>query len=228
MAVLFFILKMMIVVLIIILLILTAMMFIPFKYIAKGTINEGVCGNVSLKWLFGLIKFIILKEKESSKAKIQLSLCGINISGQGKKKSKTGKMSKRKKSEKKDKNSNKNQFSMKLLNIICNYIKEILNIIKPQYIKADGTYVFEDPSITGILCGIISIINTAFPNNSINLVPRFEEEVCDVKFEIMGKVFGFIIAFKTIRLLMKKEIRKIIFSKKEKNVKPLKPKMCIK
>lgn len=225
MAVLFFILKMMIVVLIIILLILTAMMFIPFKYIAKGTINEGVCGNVSLKWLFGLVKFIISKEKESEKAKIQLSLFGINISKADKKKTKS---SKTKKTEQKEKHSKKIQFSKNLFNIICNYFKEILRIIKPKYIKADGIYGFEDPSITGIVCGMMSIVNTVLPNNDINLVPRFEEEVCNIEFEIMGKIFGFIIIYKTIRLVMKKEIRKIIFSKKEKNVKHLKPKMCIK
>ena len=98
MAVLFFMLKVLIIVLIIILLILTAIMFIPVEYMIKGSINEGICGNASIKWLFGLIKFIILKEKESSKAKIQLSLCGINIFGQGKKKSKTSKISKTKNS----------------------------------------------------------------------------------------------------------------------------------
>lgn len=224
MSVLFFVLKMMIAVLIIILLIFTALMFIPFGYIVKGSIDDGFCGNACIKWLFGVVKLAVSKEIGSSKIKVHLILCGINISPANNKKFKT---SKTKKSEISEIKLKKIQFSKNLFNIICNYSKEVLNIIKPKYIKANGIYGFEDPSVTGILCGMISIINTVFINSTIDLVPSFQEEVCNIKFEIMGKIFGFIIIFKTIRFLLKKEIRKIIFSKKEKNMKPLKPKMCI-
>lgn len=218
-------LKIISVVLIIISLILTAIIFVPFRYIVKGSIDEGFYGNACVKLLFGLVKLIISREKESSKVKMQISLCGINISMADKKKFKTRET---KKSEIKEKSSKKIQFNKNLFNILCNYTKEVLNIIKPKYIKADGIYGFEDPSMTGILSGLISIINTAYPNNNINLFPRFEEEVYHIELEIMGKILGFIIIFKTIHLLMKKDIRKIIFSKKEKNMKHLKQKMCIK
>ncbi|WP_159150849.1 DUF2953 domain-containing protein, partial [Clostridium neonatale] len=182
-------LKIISVVLIIISLILTAIIFVPFRYIVKGSIDEGFYGNACVKLLFGLVKLIISREKESSKVKMQISLCGINISMADKKKFKTRET---KKSEIKEKSSKKIQFNKNLFNILCNYTKEVLNIIKPKYIKADGIYGFEDPSMTGILSGLISIINTAYPNNNINLFPRFEEEVYHIELEIMGKILGFI------------------------------------
>ena len=72
-------LKIISVVLIIISLILTAIIFVPFRYIVKGSIDEGFYGNACVKLLFGLVKLIISREKESSKVKMQISLCGINI-----------------------------------------------------------------------------------------------------------------------------------------------------
>ena len=98
----------------------------------------------------------------------------------------------------------------------------MMNIVKPKHVNVSGTYGFDDPSITGIVCGIISIINAAVPNGVINVEPEFEDEVYDIEIKVKGRIIGCIILFKTLRFVMNKEVRKNIFSKKEKNVKPLK------
>lgn len=82
------------------------------------------------------------------------------------------------------------------------FIKKIILIIKPKYVKIEGNYGLEDPYITGILGGIFAIIKNIMPKNSINMKPDFFDEVFNVSVEIKGslKVISFI--FIMFRVLM--------------------------
>lgn len=223
MIILFLILKALLILLGIFVAVIILIMFLPFKYKMNGHIKDNVYFKANIKLLFGLIRFVVDRDKDNEKISTKINLCGVNI-----KMPKSVKNKKVNIKEHKFKTLNGNLFTKKVINIFIDYLKEILNIIKPKYIMINGIYGFDDPSITGFVCSFISIINTVLPNNEINLVPVFDEINCDIKFIVKGRIYLFVIAVKTIILLMKKEIRKIMFSKKEKNMKHFKVRKCIK
>lgn len=203
--------------LIILFLITILLLLVPFEYRLRGKFDEDFYGEASINWFFGLVKFLVHKSK--SKCDIGFVLCGKNIPA-GRKGNKKGRNIE--KSKEKKKSSKKIDFTKKLINIFYNYCKDVLKIVKPKYFKAVGVYGCEDPSITGFICGFISIINEVIPNSNINLKPVFEEEVIDIESEVYGVVVPMTIAYKTLRLVMKKEVRKIMFTKNNKKVKLLK------
>lgn len=210
----------------ILLILLLCLLAIPFEYNFDGYVNESIYGKGIVKWLFGLTRFTVYKEKEESNIKVKFSLCGfglpVNKSKNDNKKNNKKNKNKDKKKDKRKSSQRKTKITKKLIGICYEYFKDIVNIIKPRYINVSGVYGFDDPSITGIVCGIISIINSTIPNSIINVEPEFEDEVYDLKVNVSGRIIGFVILFRTLRFIMNKEVRKNIFSKKEKNVKPLK------
>lgn len=203
---------------------LLGLLVIPFDYNFNGYVNESIYGKGIVKWLFGLTKFTIYKEKEESHIKVKFNLCGLSIPVSKAKKNNITNEDKKKNSKKSSKKSSnrRTKITKKLISICYKYFKDMMNIVKPKYINVSGTYGFDDPSITGIVCGVISIINAAVPNSVINVEPEFEDEIYDIEIKVDGRTIGCIILFKTLRFIMNKEVRKNIFSKKEKNVKPLK------
>lgn len=199
---------------------LLGLLFVPFDYNFNGYVNESIYGKGIAKWLFGLTKFTIYKEKEESHIKVKFNFCGLSMPVSKIKKINIKNEDKKKNSKK---SSNRRiKITKKLIGICYKYFKDMMNIVKPKHVNVSGTYGFDDPSITGIVCGIISIINAAVPNGVINVEPEFEDEVYDIEIKVKGRIIGCIILFKTLRFVMNKEVRKNIFSKKEKNVKPLK------
>ena len=94
-----------------------------------------------------------------------------------------------------------------------NYFKDIINIVKPKYFRISGVYGFEDPSLTGMLLGLISIIQGAVPNAQIYVNPEFEEETINIEAEIYGNIKICVICYRTLKLIIKKEVRQILFKK---------------
>lgn len=199
-----------------------SILFIPVKYKGEAYIKDKFSAEAYIGWFFGLVKFTAFKGEEDSKIRFNFTFCGVNISINSFKKKQ------HKEKEKKEKAKRKNRLSRKIINIFYSYFKDILSILKPKYFSAVGTYSFEDPSITGIICGLIGIIKGVFSMSNINLEPVFEEEENNIKIEIYGRVINCMILARTLKLIINKEVRKIFFSKKEKNVKHLKTNMCIK
>ena len=58
---------------------LLGLLVIPFDYNFNGYVNESIYGKGIVKWLFGLTKFTIYKEKEESHIKVKFNLCGLSI-----------------------------------------------------------------------------------------------------------------------------------------------------
>ncbi|HCW54597.1 MAG TPA: hypothetical protein DG753_12880 [Clostridium sp.] len=202
----------------IVLISLIGLLVIPFDYNFHGYINEKIYGIADVRWLLGLTKFIIYKEKEKSRIKIRFNICGLKVPIA---KSKKNHIKDKKKKVKKNSNR-KIRITKKLINICYEYLKDIINIVKPKYINISGTYGFDNPFITGIVCGVISMINSLIPNSVVNVKPEFEDEIYDMEIKGNGRIVGFIVLIRTLRFIINKEIRKNIFSKKQKDVKPLK------
>ena len=199
--------KILLILFFILLSILLLALFIPFEYLLNGKIHDSVEGKAEIRWIFGLIKIIICKYEE--KPEIKIIICGLNI--YNKKLIKRINTKKNKKSKKEHKP--RTNIGKKLIIELFKYFKDIINIIKPKYFRISGIYGFDDPSLTGMLLGLISIIKGAIPNAQIYVKPDFEEENINIEAEICGDIKVCVIGYRTLKLLIKKEVRQILFKK---------------
>jgi hypothetical protein len=210
MAFLIIILKILLILMLLLISILVLILFIPFKYFMKGKIDGYIGGSVETRWLFGLVKFIVYKYED--KPKIKIVICGLKVFSK-----KLIEDNEKKKPDKKErskkKSKSKRSFGKDLLLEFFKYFKDIINIVKPKYFKISGVYGFEDPSLTGMLLGIISIIKGAVPKAQIYVEPDFEEELINVEAEIYGDIKVCVICYRTLKLIIKKEVRKFLFKK---------------
>lgn len=102
-----------------------------------------------------------------------------------------------------------------LINEILEYIKRVLNVVKPKYIHLYGTYGFDDPSITGMVCGAAAAIKPMIPHARVRLYPDFTQEIIDLDLRAEGSMTVGSLAYQTIRTVLKKPVRKILFRKKK-------------
>ena len=205
--------KILFVLLCILLSILLLILFIPFEYFLNGEINDSTGGTVEIRWIFGLFKFIICKYED--KPEVNIIACGLSI--YNRKLTKENNENKQKKSSKHKKNKKrskpKRSIGKNLIVDLFKYFKDIINIVKPKHFMISGVYGFEDPSLTGMLLGVISIIKGAVPNAQIYVNPVFEEEAINIKGEIYGDIKGCVVCYRTIKLIIKKDVRQYLFKK---------------
>ena len=209
----FIIFKILLILLCILLSILMLILFIPFEYFLNGKINDNAEGKAEIRWIFGIIRIIICKYED--KPEMKIIICGLNI--YNKKLTKVNSEEKQKKPKKhkkqKEESKLKRNIGKNLILELFKYFKDIINIVKPKYFRISGVYGFEDPSLTGMLLGIISIIKGAVPNAQIYVNPVFEEETINIEAEIYGNIKVCVICYRTLKILIKKDVRKNLFKK---------------
>lgn len=206
----FIILKILIVLICVLSSILMIILFIPFKYFMNGKIDNSIGGNAEVRWIFGLVKVIVYKYED--KSQIKIIICGLNIYSRKFIGEKNGNEASKKKRKKKEFKAKRN-IGRNLLVEFLNYFKDIINIVKPKHFNISGVYGFEDPSLTGMLLGIISIIKGVVPKAKIDVNPDFEEETINLEVEIYGHIKVYQICYRSIKLIIKKEVRKLLFKK---------------
>lgn len=200
-------LKILVILLCILLILLIAFMLIPFEYNLNLKVNENISFEAKLLWLFHLTKVNFLKEDSSFKINffiLNRRIFSINPS-------KKPKVNVKEKKHKKK--LGKSFFKKDFLTYAIYYFKDILKIIKPKMVEIKGIYGFYDPSITGILSGLIPIIEQSIPNSNIKIQPIFDDEIIEIEANIWGKVILFSIIYRTLRFILKKEVRRILFKK---------------
>ncbi len=86
---------------------------------------------------------------------------------------------------------------------------KLLKHIRPRKIDGFVEFGFEDPSTTGIVCGIIGMLPLPIPKK-LQLIPDFQEAklICDVN--IMGRMFMIVLLINLIRLLRIEGVRKML------------------
>ena len=213
MAVVLIIFKILLILLCILLSILMLILFIPFQYFLNGKINDSAEGKAEIRWIFGVVRIIICKYED--KPEMKIIICGLNI--YNKKLTKVNSEEKHKKTKKHKKSKKeskpKRNIGKNLIIELFKYFKDIINIVKPKYFRISGVYGFEDPSLTGMLLGVISIIRGVVPNAKIYVNPVFDEENINIEAEIYGDIKVCVIGYRTIKLLLKKDVRKNLCKK---------------
>jgi hypothetical protein len=196
---------------------LVLILFIPINYKFKGILQENLDLKIILHWIFRLLEIKITYMEEI----ITINLLIINrpiftksLNEIINKKIKTYKKSKKNKKIKLN-NISWNKLNKFFLNHVIFYLKNIIKIIKPSHIKLNGVYGFEDPSITGSICALTSILSGIIPNSNIELNPIFDKNIMDIELKIWGKLNLALLVILTLRFILNKEIRKILFTKTE-------------
>lgn len=194
MAIILGILKVLITILIILLSALVLLLLIPSKYFINGKINDSIQAKAEIRCVLGLLKITICQYGKKSYLKI--IFFGFNVYTKNLiSKSNTQRCNK----------TNRLKNDIKKLDIkFLRYLKDIYNIVKPSNFKLYGSYGFEDPSLTGIILGGISVIRRVIPNAEIYVNPVFERKNVNINIEICGDVHFNLIFYKTLKLFIKK------------------------
>ena len=207
------ILKLILVLLLVIIIASITLIMVPFKYEISTELKTKVKFKIDILWLFNWFMISLTNNSHN----LSLNFFILNNHVYTKQIEKINNKKSTNKIVKKNKIDYryilKNHFNKILFNLLITYFKDIFVIIKPSSVKIQGTYTFEDPSITGILCGLIPVITETIPLNNINLYPSFNDEVTHITTNISGQMILSIITLKTLKLLLVKEVRKILFKR---------------
>lgn len=194
-------------------------LIIPFNYKGQALTADGFRVQLSLGWAWRL--FGINAELEGEDVDITLRVLNKRVYRLKSKGSKDKEEQPQQPPEKKEKDKReKKGFKLKeladmtLIDEILKYFKQVLNILKPKYMHLYGTYGFDDPSLTGAVCGVTGIIKSIIPKARLNLTPDFTREVMDLDLRAEGSMAVGSLAYQTIRTVLKKPVRKILFRKK--------------
>ena len=181
-------------------------LFIPISYRLFGKINDGLSCEGSFTWLFRCVRFNFMVE--DYKPKFQVILFGKEV------KIKT-KLDKKQKKKNNVKPKSKNKFPGWdfIKEAIC-FFEDIFNIIRPKVFKIRGVYGLDDPCVTGFINAILCTINGVIPNDCIELNAIYDDEIIDIEILAEGDLKLFIIGFRSLKFILKKENRKIIFKKR--------------
>jgi len=197
------------------------LLLIPFNYSGQVLTADGFRVKVALGWAWKLLG--INAEIEGEAYDITLRIFNQRVYKLKNKETLEEEQQPDKQFEKKDKHKkDRKGFSIKelsdktLINEILEYFKRVLNITKPKYLHLYGTYGFDDPSLTGIVCGAAGIIKSIIPNARLALTPDFTQEIIDLDLRAEGSMIMGSLAYQTIRTVLKKPVRKVLFKKKKR------------
>ncbi|MBZ9607921.1 DUF2953 domain-containing protein [Clostridium estertheticum] len=218
MFVLFSIIKTLLYLLITILGLILLFIIIPLEYEFNTKIDEKIRADVNLSFFKKFLKMMVAYEDKETLFLIKvMGLCIIRKKVKMSNRKKENEKVKLKKKKKKNVDFNiKDYIQGAFINDLINYFKDIINITKPKRIKINGIYGFEDPSLTGIACGIVPLVPSLIPTSDINLQPVFDDEIIDIYCEIHGEISLLAATIRTLKFVLKKNNRGKIFKNLKK------------
>jgi len=177
-----------------------------FFYIQVSKYN-GLILWAKVNWFFNAIYCHIKKEGDQNLV-IILKIFGLQIPierERAKKKKKGGKFDFRE------------LLNKPFLTKAFQFIKKVLKHIVPQEFRIRLSYGFDNPTNTGILCGFIALFSAYFSGYDIYLDPIFDQEILEGELFLKGRLFGFVITYYILQLVLSKTFRKTIKEAKKIN-----------
>jgi hypothetical protein len=217
MAILLIIIKILLYLLLFLLGLVLLLLIIPVNYRGQVLTAEGFRAQFAFGWAGKLLG--VSAEIEGENLDVTLRILGKRVhklKGRGQEGKKEQSEQKTEKKEKEKKLPRFRELADRtLINEILEYIKRVLNIVKPKYIHLYATYGFDDPSITGMVCGAAEALKPMIPHAGVRLNPDFTQEIIDLDFCAEGSMMAGGLVYQTIRTALKKPVRKILFRKKK-------------
>jgi len=199
-----FILKTLLFLIIALLVLLLLILIIPFKYSFSAFLKEKTIIRMEAHWI--VLHAELSMEDWSTRMKI--NVLGRTV--------KSGHVEKkiRKKHVKKERKKKLEMPGIEFLKEAILFLKEVVEVIKPKVMTAQGFYGFDDPANTAAVSYLIMLINSIAPNAQIRLNPLFDSEMKDVEVNISGRITIILLICIMIKYLLKKEVRKVLFQKR--------------
>lgn len=193
---------------------------IPINYGGQVLTTDGFRAQLNLGWagqLLGIKADIEGQDLDITLRVLEKNVYKLKSKETGTKKEKPEQKPEKKEKDKKEKRGPKlRELTDKtVINEILEYFKRVLNIAKPKYIHLYGTYGFDDPSLTGMVCGAAAILKAMIPHGRFGLHPDFTREIIDLDLRAEGSMMLGSLAYQTLRTAMRKPLRKILFKKKK-------------
>jgi hypothetical protein len=203
------------------LLILITLLVVPFSYRGEASVYGEVSFNYRVGWFWNLINVRGTKGEESLKTEVFLSnkrlfTVKTKVRPEEEPEKDDDKEDKKEKKAAKGVNNLKSMFDTKVIKEGFSYLKKIIKQISPKYLHLQGTYGFDDPSVTGMTAGFIYTLQGAWPQSRIQLQPCFTEEILELEFKATGSISVGTIVWDTVRFVLKKDIRTKIFKRNKK------------
>ncbi|HYE84606.1 MAG TPA: DUF2953 domain-containing protein [Clostridia bacterium] len=199
---------------------LMLLIIIPFNYSGQVLAAGGFKVQLSFGWAWKLLG--INAEIEGEAVDISLRVLDKRVYRLKNRKPEEAEKQAEQKPEKEEKEKKRGKgpgirdFADKaLIREVLDYIKRVLDIAKPKYFHLYGTYGFDDPSLTGVVCGATGIIRNLIPNARLNLTPDFTQEIIDLDLRAEGSMTVGSLAYQTLRTAFKKPVRRILFRRKK-------------
>jgi len=193
------------------------LLIIPVNYRGQVLTAEGVRAQFAFGWAGKL--FGISAEIEGENYDVTLRILDKRVCKLKSKEHEGKKEQSEQKTEKKEKEKKVPGFreiaDRTLINEIIEYIKRVLNIVRPKYMHLYATYGFDDPSLTGMVCGAAAVVKSMIPHARVGLYPDFTQEIIDLDLRAEGSMTVGSLAYQTIRTALKKPVRIILFRKKK-------------
>lgn len=201
------------------LLLLITSLLVPVTYKGEAEVSDGISFRYKAGWLWNIINIRGIGSGEGQTTEVFL----VNkrlfaVKAKGKENSEPEKKSKKKavKEAAKKENNLKSMFDTRMIKEGLSFLKRVIKQLSPKYLHLQGTYGFDDPSVTGMIAGFIYTLQGILPQSRILLQPSFTEEILELEFKAAGVLFPAKLAWETARFLLKKDIRTKIFKRNKK------------
>ena len=194
------------------LILIMLILFVPiFFHLQVSKYNDLILW-AKVNWFFNAIYCHIQKEGDQNLVVI-LKIFGLQIHP------KEGRTQKKKREKiKKEKIFDFRALLNKpFLTKVFHFIKKVLKHIAPQEFWVRLSYGFDNPANTGILCGFIALFSAYFSGYDIYLKAIFDQEILEGELFLKGRLFGFVITYYILQLVLSKTFRKTIKEAKKIN-----------
>lgn len=186
--------------------------FVPIFFNIQVSKYNGFVLWLKVNWLFNAF-YCHIEKKGSQKLVAIVRILGLKIPIE-RERAKKKKKEKIKKEKKFDFRALLNQ---PFLTKAFHFIRKVLKHIVPQEFRVRLSYGFDNPANTGILCGFIALFSAYFSGYDTYLNPIFDQEILEGELFLKGRLFGFVITYYILQLVLSKTFRKTIKEAKKIN-----------
>ena len=186
--------------------------FVPIFFYIQVNKYNGLVLWVKVSWLFNAF-YCYIEKSGSQKPVAIVRILGLKVPIERER----AKKKKKKKIKKEKKFDFRALLNQPFLIKAFQFIKKVLKHIVPQEFRVRLSYGFDNPANTGILCGFIALFSAYFSGYDIYLNPIFDQEILEGELFLKGRVFGFVITYYILQLVLSKTFRKTIKEAKKIN-----------
>jgi hypothetical protein len=200
-----FILKLLLILMAALLVVLLVLLIMPVGYSISAAVKGSLILRMEASW--AVIKVSVAAEDLS--ARVGMSVFGREI------RLRRGEKKIRAKAEEKKRKGRRRKPGVAFFREALSFLKEVLEVLRPRELRAEGCYGLEDPADTAALSSLIMLAGSFLPGGQMELNPVFDSELIDIRLWIAGSVVPIMIVFIAVKYLLKKEVRRVLILREE-------------